>query len=196
MMAGLLPRLQQGGIPGSEEWIYLDPMVPGAHPVESLALALAERLPDRSLLTIRQDLEEDSARGLHQLAMALTHHQGTRVLLCVDQFEELFTQTIGLEEREQFLELLVTALSEPRGPMIVVLTLRADFYDRVLNSSVLGPLIEQHQCAVLPMNLQELRMVIEQPARLTDVQVTFEGDLVGDLLVEMPGQAGALPLLQ
>src|SRR6266566_4858756 len=145
MMAGLLPRLHQGGIAGSEAWIYLDPMVPGAHPLESLALALAERLPDRSLHTLRQDLEEDSARGLHQLAMALTHHQGTRVLLCIDQFEELFTQTIGLEEREQFLE---------------------------------------------------LSMVIEQPARLTDVQLTFEGDLVGDLLFEMQGQAEALPLLE
>ena len=92
-MAGLLPRLQQGGLPGSEAWIYLDPIVPGSHPLESLALALAKRLPDRSLLSIRQDLEEDSARGLHQLATTLTHSQGTKVLLCVDQFEELFTQT-------------------------------------------------------------------------------------------------------
>jgi hypothetical protein len=90
MMAGLLPRLHQGGIAGSEGWIYLDPIVPGAHPLESLALALAERFPDRSLHTLRQDLEEDSARGLHQLATTLTHRQNTRVLLCVDQFEELF----------------------------------------------------------------------------------------------------------
>src|SRR5437588_8422150 len=148
-------------------------MVPRLHPLESLALALAERLPDRSLLTLRQDLEEDSARGLHQLAMAMTHHQGTRVLLCIDQFEELFTQTSAQAEREQFLELLVTALSEPRGPVIVVLTLRADFYDRLLSSSVLGPLIEQQQCTVLPMNIQELRMVIYQHARLDDAQVNL-----------------------
>jgi len=99
MMAGLLPRLQQGGIPGSEAWIYLDPIVPGAHPVESLALALAERLPDRSVLTIRQDLEEDSARGLHQLATTLTHTQSTRMLLCVDQFEELFTHECARRTR-------------------------------------------------------------------------------------------------
>ena len=39
-------------------------------------------------------------------------------------------------------------------------------------------------------------MVIEQPARLADVQLTFEGDLVGDLLFEMQGQAEALPLLE
>jgi parallel beta-helix repeat protein len=196
MMAGLLPRLQQGGMPGSEAWIYLDPIVPGAHPIESLALTLAERLPDRSLLSIRQDLEADSARGLHQLGFTLTHGKSTKVLLCVDQFEELFTQTSAQEERNQFLELLVTALSEPRGPMIVVLTLRADFYDRVLNSSILGPLMVEHQYAVLPMNVQELRMVIEQPAQLPDVQLAFEGDLVGELLFEIQGQPEALPLLE
>src|SRR6266566_3710467 len=38
MMAGLLPRLQQGGVTGSEAWIYLDPIIPGVHPLESLAL--------------------------------------------------------------------------------------------------------------------------------------------------------------
>ena len=196
MMAGLMPRLQHGGVPGSEEWIYVDPIVPGARPLESLALALAERLPDRSLHTIRQDLEEDSARGLHQLATTITHGKNTKVLLCVDQFEELFTQASVREEREQFLELIVTALSEPRGPVVVILTLRADFYDRMLSSPVLGPLIEQHQCAIFPMNVLELRMVIEQPADLPDVQVTFEGDLVGDLLFEMQGQIDALPLLE
>lgn len=196
MMAGLLPRLQQGGVPGSEKWMYLGPIVPGAHPTESLALALAERLPNRSLLTLRQDLEEDSTRGLHQLATALTQHQEMKVLLCVDQFEELFTQTSAQEEWQQFLELLVTALTEPRGPVIVVLTLRADFYDRVLSSPILGPLIEQYRCAMLPMDVNELRMVIERPARLADVQLSFEGDLVGDLLFEMQGQAEALPLLE
>ena len=168
IMAGLLPRLQQGGIPGSEAWVYLEPIVPRVRPLESLALALAERLPDRNLHTICLDLEEDSARGLLQLGITLTHSKNTRVLLCIDQFEELFTQTSAQEEREQFLELLVTALSEPRGPVIVVLTLRADFYDRVLNSSVVGPLIEQHQCAVLPMNVQEppnrTRRAAVQPA--------------------------------
>ena len=118
------------------------------------------------------------------------------MLLCVDQFEELFTQTSAQEEREQFLELLVTALSEPRGPVIVVLTLRADFYDRVLTSSVLFPLIVQYQCTVPPMDTQELRIVIEQPARLADVNLLFEGDLVGDLLFEMEGQVEAMPLLE
>ncbi len=46
------------------------------------------------------------------------------------------------------------------------------------------------------MKLDELRATIEQPAALPDVRLTFEGDLVGDLLFEVQGQVGALPLLQ
>ena len=57
-------------------------------------------------------------------------------------------------------------------------------------------LIEAHQNFVLPMTLKELREVIEKPAGLPDVQLTFEGDLVSDLLFEVQEQAGALPLLQ
>ncbi len=135
MMAGLLPRLQKVGclaVKHGFTWIRWSPERIRLSPWR---LHLPSGLPDRSLHTIRQDLEEDSARGLHQLATTFTHGKRTRVLLCVDQFEELFTQTSAHEEREQFLELLVTALREPRGPVIVVLTLRADFYDRVLSSS-------------------------------------------------------------
>ncbi|MFL5624074.1 MAG: serine protease, partial [Ktedonobacteraceae bacterium] len=36
VMAGLLPELQNGALPGSEKWVYLDPIVPGKHPIEAL----------------------------------------------------------------------------------------------------------------------------------------------------------------
>src|SRR5712692_5054975 len=41
VMAGLLPQLRRGVLPGSDVWLYLDPMVPGKHPIESLVLTLA-----------------------------------------------------------------------------------------------------------------------------------------------------------
>src|SRR6266699_169105 len=46
------------------------------------------------------------------------------------------------------------------------------------------------------MEVQDLRAVIKRPAALPDVQLSFEGNLVGDLLFEVQGQVGALPLLQ
>jgi serine/threonine protein kinase len=196
VMAGLLPRLERGVLPGSEQWVYLEPVVPGAHPLEALALTLALRLSGGSVKSILEDLEDESARGLHLLATRLVRAPGQQVVLFIDQFEELFTLTTSEEERSHFIDLLVTAMTEPRGPLCVLLTLRADFYDRPIAYPALHQLIETHQKTVLPMTLADLRAVIKGPAALPDVQLIFEGSLVGDLLFEVGGQVGALPLLQ
>src|SRR5207244_5155354 len=105
VMAGLLPRLQVGGLPGSQEWVYLDPLLPGIHPIESLAVSLAKHLPYRSFKTIRDDLEDDSAYGLHLLTSYLGKPPERRVVLFIDQFEEVFTQTTSEEERQHFIDL-------------------------------------------------------------------------------------------
>lgn len=196
VMAGLLPRLQQGTLAGSEEWLYLDPIIPGKHPFEALALSLASHLPERSVKTICEDLEDDSGRGLHLLATQLVKQSAARVILLIDQFEELFTHTVTEGERQRFIDLLLAAAREPQGPVVVLLTLRADFYDRPMQYPELSRLIEAHHISVLPMELEDLRTIIEQPAALQDVQLTFEGNLVGDLLFEAQGQPGALPLLE
>jgi energy-coupling factor transporter ATP-binding protein EcfA2 len=196
VMAGLLPDLQHGALPGSTSWVYLEPIVPGKHPIEALGLTLAAHFPDRSFTSIREDLEDDTTRGLHVLATQLAKQQGSKVVLLVDQFEELFTQTESEDERRRFIDLLLTATAEPRGMLIVFLTLRADFYHRLMQYSELYRLIEAHHRPALQMEVGDLRATIEQPAALPDVQLTFEGNLVGDLLFEMQGQAGALPLLQ
>lgn len=196
VMAGLLPRLQRGALPGSDKWIYLEPMVPGKHPIEALGLVLKPHFPNTSLKTLREDLEDDATRGLHVLAAQVVKRRESRVVLMVDQLEELFTQTEDENERRRFIELLLTAVTEPSGPLIVLLTLRADFSDRPMHYPELGHLIERHHQPIFPMELDELRATIEQPATLSDVQLSFEGNLVGDLLFEMLGQVGALPLLQ
>src|SRR2546421_5159828 len=68
VLAGLLAQLRAGSLPDSQSWVYLNPIVPGKHPLESPALSIAARLPDRTLQTLREDLASDSARGLHLLA--------------------------------------------------------------------------------------------------------------------------------
>jgi hypothetical protein len=89
VMAGLLPRLQHGALPGSEDWIYLDPIEPGKHPIEVLALTLKLHFPDTSFKTLREDLEDDATRALHLLAAQLVKRRDGKVVLLVDQFEEL-----------------------------------------------------------------------------------------------------------
>jgi hypothetical protein len=196
VMAGLLPRLQQGALPGSKAWIYLEPMKPGKYPIEELGLTLTAHFPERTFADIRKDLEDDARRGLHVLSMQLVKQQGGRVVLLVDQFEELFTLTESEGERQRFIDLLVTATTEPRGPLLVLLTLRADFYHCLMQHPDLYRLFQAQQQPLLPMEIDDLRATIEQPAALPDVQLTFDGNLVGDLLFEVGGRAGALPLLQ
>ncbi len=196
VMAGLLPRLRQGALPGGQQWIYLEPVIPGTRPLDALTLTLAPHFPGSSMKSLREDLEHESARGLHLLTARLTTMRDQRVVLFIDQFEELFTQTSSEEERRHFIDLLVTAATEPHGSVIVLITLRADFFDRPMDYPALYRLIEAHRQSVLPMELADLRAIIKQPAALPNVQLTFEGNLVGDLLFEVQSQAGALPLLQ
>ncbi|GLV59794.1 hypothetical protein KDH_66180 [Dictyobacter sp. S3.2.2.5] len=196
VMAGLIPKLKQATFPENEHWIVLDPMSPGKFPIEALIIALSPLFPERSFKSIREDLEDDSARGLHLLLTTSAKPSSVNVLLVIDQFEELFTQTASEGERRQFLELLLTATSEMHGPLVAVLTLRADFYDRPLQYSELGRLIQHHQAIVFPMETPDLRRAIEQPAQLPDVQLSFQEDLIGDLLFDVQGQTGTLPLLQ
>jgi transcriptional regulator with XRE-family HTH domain len=152
-LAGLLPRLRHGAVPGSTGWVYLAPLLPGTHPIEALSVAVAAARQRSSLTAIRADLDA-SERGLHLLAGRLASQPETRVLLVIDQAEELFTSTADEEERRKFIDLLVTAACEPRGSLVVVLTLRADFYDRPMRYSQLGRLVAAQSVAVLPLVLQ------------------------------------------
>ena len=62
VMAGLLPRLQRGALTGSESWVYLKPITPGAHPLEALMLALSDVLPEQSMKALRDDLADEEAQ--------------------------------------------------------------------------------------------------------------------------------------
>jgi len=200
VQAGLLPRLRTGGISAGErwlpssEWIYLRPVKPGAHPGEVLAGALSAAL-HRSVTEILKDLGGDSSRGLHLLARVLAHNQDQHVVMVVDQFEELFTQA-DPASRQHFLDLLVTAVTEPVGPVLAVLTLRSDFYHYTMAYPDLWPAVQANTVFVTPMGVEDLRNAIVGPALQADTKLAFEKDLVGDLLFEIRDQEGALPLLQ
>jgi len=195
LLAGLLPRLQAGAISGSETWIYPSPMIPGTRPLETLARTLHPLLPGSTQAAI-QSLLEKSPEVLHHLAGRVAAPPEQRLVLIVDQCEELFSQAVDEQERQRCIEALVTAATAPKGRLLLLLTLRADFYDRPLRYPALGALLHTHSWVVLPPTAAEVRRAIEGPAVREDVGLSFDEDLVGDLLFDLRGQAGALPLLQ
>jgi WD40 repeat protein len=112
----------------------------------------------------------------------------------VDQFEELFTLVEEEEERAFFLDSLLTAMHAPRSPLRLVVTLRADFYDRPLQRQNLGQLLKENTEIVLPLNATELTWAIREPARR--MGVGLEEGLAATIAADVADQPGALPLLQ
>lgn len=189
MMAGVLPQLRQA----HPDWLFLDPIVPSANPLEKLTITLARQLPQKSHSGIREDLLDRSTRGLHRLISELAD---TPVVLYIDQFEEVFTLVEKESERRQFIDLIITAVTESDGVLTVLLSMRADFYDRPAQYREFGELIEKQHKLITPMTLADLYDVIQQPAQLPDVSLTFDDNLVTEMVFAVREEVAALPLLQ
>ncbi len=188
--AGLVPRLRQNALPGSENWYFIE-MMPGAHPFEELEAALL-RVAVNPPPSLQEPLLKDK-RGLARTVKRALPDDG-ELFLVIDQFEELFTLVEEEEIRNKFLDNLVTAVTEPRSRIRIIATLRADFYDRPLQYPQLGELMRQSAEVVLPLTPAELEQAIAGPA--ASVGVGLEPGLVTAIIADVNEQPGALPLLQ
>ena len=115
-----------------------------------------------------------------------------RLLLVIDQFEELFTLCKEHAEQQAFVDNLLAAAA-PDGMTTVILTLRADFYARCAEFDNLRLALQEHQKYIGPMSTDELRAAIEKPAALG--QWDLEPGLTNRLLKDVADQPGSLPLL-
>jgi WD40 repeat protein len=175
---------------GSEE-PYVAEMFPGEHPIDELEAALT-RIAVRPVPRLRDGLTSGS-RGLLE-AVDLVAPGKAEVVVVVDQFEEAFTLTTDERERELFLESLRVATADPESRLRVIVTLRADFYDRPLVYPRFGELLAERTDAVPPLTPDELEQAIRGPAERVGVRP--EPGLVAELIADVAHQPGALPLLQ
>ncbi len=174
LRAGLLPALAGGVLPSSEGWRRLL-LRPGEHPLEELRRVLVSGAKD------------PLAKALDALP------GGARLLLAIDQLEELFTACRSDAERAGFADTLSRAAADPEGRAVVVVALRADFYGRFAAYPSLAELLGGNQVLVGPMQASELRRAVELPAGRVGLRV--EPDLSDALVDDVEGQPGALPLL-
>jgi WD40 repeat protein/serine/threonine protein kinase len=189
--AGLLPALRQGVVPGSESW-YAIQMLPGEHPLEELEIALlriAVNPPERLLHQMRED-----ERGILRAVKRSLPDDDSELLLIIDQFEEVFTLVDDENERIHFLRSIHAASEDQRSRIRVIVTLRADFYDRPLLYPEFGELLHTHMETVMPLSPSELEQAISGP--VDRLGVALEPGLVSEIVADVSDEPSALPLLQ
>lgn len=189
--AGLIPRLRNGAIEQSERWFVAE-MLPSKNPLHDLATALlgiAIQSPDDLLEQLKAD-----EYGLHKIIDQILPNDDTELVLLIDQFEEVFTLVENQKDRIHFINSITNAVEASYSRLWVIVTLRADFYDRPLLYPRFSELIRQHTEVITPLTVEELEQVIIKPAEQVGVQL--DPALVAAIISDVNEQPGALPLLQ
>jgi serine/threonine protein kinase/formylglycine-generating enzyme required for sulfatase activity len=186
--AGVLPWLVD-----NEGWSRVD-VVPGRHPVRSLAAALAAWADtDEALLdTLLRDTPDAVARAVRRLA-AKADEPGRRLLLFVDQLEELLTLSEPDEARMVAAALAALAVRVPS--VRVLATVRSDFLSRLAMLPGLGDEMARGLYFLRPLTGERIREVIVRPAAAKGVSFESE-ELVDTLVAQTELSPGGLPLLQ
>jgi WD40 repeat protein/energy-coupling factor transporter ATP-binding protein EcfA2 len=191
--AGLVPALR-GGIVGDVSSWEVCILRPSAAPLTALAAATARLCRDRAMGSTLDQLAEDP-RTLHlAVKYATGNADGRHVLFVIDQLEEVFTLCDDDVQRQQLFGNLLYAAAAPGGATVVVLTMRADFYQHCAAYPELAQLMARHQVVASPMDLSELRLAIEEPARRVGLE--FEEGLVVAILDDVGEDPPSLPLLE
>ncbi|RUT04257.1 hypothetical protein DSM106972_044850 [Dulcicalothrix desertica PCC 7102] len=136
-----------------------------------------------------------SSEPLHALTnISLEHLEGAeKVFIVIDQFEELYTLCQNTQERQLFIDNLLTLINE-RHSLTFIIALRADFLNQALSYRPFADALQHNDLKLSQMNNQELQAVVQKPAQLLDV--TLESGLTERILGAVGSQAGDLPLLE
>ncbi|MBD2342087.1 caspase family protein [Calothrix sp. FACHB-156] len=196
--AGLIPQLRQDH---TEKWEILEPIRPGETPLQALNNALKNaQLPEIPA----QNPEQNLAMSIDVWAK---NHPKSKLLLFIDQSEEIITLCQNEDERKQFFQEILTAINAHRDKLRVVLSLRSDFEPQIRDAGLkfvptnynagnteLKSRWYSGRFIVPAMTRGELREAIEKPAEAR-VMYFQPHELVEQLIDEVADMPGALPLL-
>jgi serine/threonine protein kinase len=203
--AGVIPALKRSG----EGWdAYI--VRPGRQPLAALAALLqslaapsdetrrergrgADASGDEQVVCIERLLREPGYLGARLRALAISKLR--RVLLFVDQFEELYTMAAPAREREAFLACLASTADDASSPLRVILAVRSDFLDRMAEDPRRMTEVTRGLVFLPPLGREGLREALTRPLEAAGFR--FESPrMVETMLDALDATHGALPLLQ
>lgn len=200
--AGVVPALKNSG----EAW-DINVVRPGRSPLMALAGLLQQIATDSGSATsmnVGDEVEQQKKRAerlreepgyFGQVLRKHARREKKKLLLFVDQFEELYTLVEDVEERLAFTSCLTAAADDPTSPMRVVVSIRSDFLDRCVEDVHFMNELSQGLFFMTAPTRDGMRDSLVLPAEMAGYK--FESDaIVDDMLDHLSHTNGALPLLQ
>ena len=190
--AGLIPELKKS-LASNKFYDFI--FTPKEDPFESLYRCLLSEEKDYSFRESEAKIAQESRVDTLSKVINTLKKDDERWLIFVDQFEELFVTCHDIEKRNHFIESLVQVAKSGDPLVKLILAMRADFLEQLSSYPTLGSMLNQNNMHLITdMHPDELRQAIEQPAAKHGM--VFEDGLVEQIIAEVEGQKGYLPLLQ
>ena len=194
--AGAVPLLKRSG----EGW---DAFVvrPGRSPLAALSamlLDLSSAASDPMVAPLGGEPAADLRAAPGQLGAALrawAHRKRRRVLVFVDQFEELYTLCPAPDERAAFLACLDSVADDAGSPLRVIASIRSDFLDRLAEHRQLADRIAAGLMLVPPLDRDGLRDALIRPVEAADYRYE-DPAILDEMLAAVAAAPSSLPLLQ
>ncbi|MCA2945993.1 MULTISPECIES: WD40 repeat domain-containing protein [unclassified Microcystis] len=186
VQAGLIPKLKDDF--GANRLVNLT-FVPDVNPFESFYGCLLANRYKQSQAKLAQAVKEDT---LIKVVEGLKNNSDLWFIF-IDQFEELFTRT-PKTERDIFIKSLIKLIEKNNSLVKIVMTMRADFLDKLSPYPSLGKIHDQYSKMLTDMDESQLRLAIAEPAARNGV--IFEQGLINQIVADFYERAGSLPLLQ
>jgi Caspase domain len=181
--AGLIPRLVELG------WRVLEPIKPGVEPLVTLKLAVGALFEAAEREEIYGVLDR---QGLGAISSRLPGDE--RVLLVVDQFEEVFTLSHDRQQQRRFIDCLTSVKQSENRRLVVVTTMRADFVEPWLTSGVLTQAIQNDALFLGVLAGENLEEAITKPS--TTQGYNLQPGLLELILRDVANEDNCLPLLE
>ena len=195
--AGLIPELSRTQILGEGDWVTSTFRPSEGNHDQTIVSRLEAHLGGR----IRDyDSAKTSVDLLLQIARETSEPNARKLLLVIDQFEEVYTlqnerdenYRLNNRDADQFQQALLRLAEVPN--CYVVLTVRADFFSELMESPIWDKGVKDHRFELTTLGNEGMRQAIMQPA--LDQGIYIDQLLVERLLTEAGSEPGILPFLQ
>ncbi len=201
--SGVVPRLLKMTGTDKSSWKVIA-LHPGSDPLKSLVNAFAKSIlgnqdfeeANESVISHLKENPDWIASSLKNLVIV----QGEKVLIVIDQFEEVFgvgsdeTRRKADENAARFAELLENAVKQTTVELYLILLVRSDFVAECANFHGLIQLINNSSFLVPRMTVENYKAVIENPLKFAGAEI--EPKLIVTILNDLGDQSDQLPVLQ